>query len=102
MSWPCKRSWADCVPPDRRLERQAALRATVKAEGLDRLLVTHLSNIRYLTGFTGSAALLLVRDDATILISDFRYAAQAPAEVGAAAVVEIDQRSVWAPRVPVS
>jgi Xaa-Pro aminopeptidase len=83
------------VPPDRRLERQAALRATLKAEGLDGLLVTHLPNIRYLTGFTGSAALLLVRGDETILISDFRYAAQTPVEVGPAAVVEIDQRSVW-------
>jgi Xaa-Pro aminopeptidase len=62
---------------------------------LDGLLVTHLPNIRYLTGFTGSAALLLVRSDATVLISDFRYAAQAPAEVGSVAVVEIDQRSVW-------
>jgi Xaa-Pro aminopeptidase len=64
-------------------------------EGVDALLVTHLPNIRYLTGFTGSAAVLLVRDDATILISDFRYASQAPAEVGAATTVEIDQRSVW-------
>jgi Xaa-Pro aminopeptidase len=62
---------------------------------LDGLLVTHLPNIRYLTGFTGSAALLLVRSDATVLISDFRYAAQAPAEVGSVAAVEIDQRSVW-------
>ena len=62
---------------------------------MDRLLVTHLPNIRYLTGFTGSAALLLVRSDATVLISDFRYAAQAPAEVGSVAAVEIDQRSVW-------
>ena len=65
------------------------------AEGLDGLLVTHLPNIRYLTGFTGSAAVLLVREDTTILISDFRYASQAPLEVGAAATVEIDQRSVW-------
>jgi Xaa-Pro aminopeptidase len=62
---------------------------------LDGLLVTHVPNIRYLTGFTGSAALLLVRNDATILISDFRYASQAPVEVGPAATVEIDQRSVW-------
>ena len=83
------------MPPDRRSERQAALRVALGAEGLDGLLVTHLPNIRYLTGFTGSAALLLVREDATILISDFRYAAQAPLEVGAAATVEIDQRSVW-------
>jgi len=83
------------VPPDRRAERQVALRVAAEAEGLDGLLVTHLPNIRYLTGFTGSAALLLIRTDATILISDFRYAAQAPSEIGAAAVVEIDQRSVW-------
>lgn len=83
------------MPPERRAERQAALRTALGAEGLDRLLVTHLPNIRYLTGFTGSAALLLVRSDATVLISDFRYAAQAPAEVGSVAAVEIDQRSVW-------
>jgi Xaa-Pro aminopeptidase len=67
----------------------------LEAGGLEGLLVTHLPNIRYLTGFTGSAALLLIRADATILISDFRYAAQAPGEVGITATVEIDQRSVW-------
>jgi Xaa-Pro aminopeptidase len=83
------------VPSDRRPERQAALRGALEVEGLDGLLVTHLPNIRYLTGFTGSAALLLVRQDATILISDFRYAVQAPVEIGSAAVVEIDQRNVW-------
>jgi Xaa-Pro aminopeptidase len=83
------------VPPDRRSERQAALRVTLEEKGLDGLLVTHLPNIRYLTGFTGSAALLLLRADATTLISDFRYAVQAPAEAGPAAAVEIDQRNVW-------
>jgi len=83
------------VPPDRRAERQAALRQAIGGEGLDALLVTHLPNIRYLTGFSGSAAVLLVREDTTVLISDFRYAEQAPAEVGGAAIVEIDQRSVW-------
>ncbi len=83
------------MPPDRRAERQAALRQAIGGEGLDALLVTHLPNIRYLTGFSGSAAVLLVREDTTVLITDFRYAEQAPAEVGAAATVEIDQRSVW-------
>jgi Xaa-Pro aminopeptidase len=83
------------VPPDRRGERQAALRKSLEAEGLDALLVTHLSNIRYLTGFSGSAALLLVGGDATTLITDFRYAVQAPDEAGGAATVEIDQKSVW-------
>jgi Xaa-Pro aminopeptidase len=83
------------VPPDRRSERQTALRGALEADGLDALLVTHLPNIRYLTGFTGSAALLLVGPDATTLITDFRYAVQAPNEAGSAAVVEIDQKSVW-------
>jgi Xaa-Pro aminopeptidase len=83
------------VPPDRRSERQAALRGALEADGLDALLVTHLPNIRYLTGFTGSAGLLLVQPDATTLITDFRYAVQAPNEAGSAAVVEIDQKNVW-------
>jgi Xaa-Pro aminopeptidase len=83
------------VPPDRRGERQAALRVALEGEGLDALLVTHLPNIRYLTGFSGSAALLLIRPDTTTLITDFRYAVQAPSEAGEAAVVEIDQQSVW-------
>jgi Xaa-Pro aminopeptidase len=83
------------VPPDRRADRQAALRAGLAAEGLDALLVTHLPNVRYLTGFTGSAALLVVHAQATVLVTDFRYAVQAPAEAGQAAVVEVDQKSVW-------
>jgi Xaa-Pro aminopeptidase len=83
------------VRPDFRRERQDALRTALVREGLDALLVTHLANIRYLTGFTGSAGLLLVRADDTILITDFRYASQAPQEAGTVASVEIDQTSVW-------
>jgi Xaa-Pro aminopeptidase len=83
------------VPADRRGERQAALRAALAEEGLDALLVTHLPNIRYLTGFTGSAALLLIGAETATLVTDFRYAVQAPREVDSAAAVEIDQKSVW-------
>jgi Xaa-Pro aminopeptidase len=83
------------VAADRRAERQGALRTALAAEGLDGLLVTHLPNIRYLTGFTGSAALLLVHAQTTVLVTDFRYAVQAPAEAGDAAAVEVDQSSVW-------
>ena len=83
------------MPPDRRGDRQSALRRALEADGLEALLVTHLPNIRYLTGFSGSAALLLVRHDATTLITDFRYAVQAPNEAGASATVEVDQKSVW-------
>jgi Xaa-Pro aminopeptidase len=83
------------VPPDFRRERQDALRLALAREGLDALLVTHLANIRYLTGFTGSAGLLLVRPDDAVLITDFRYATQASQEAGSSASVEIDASSVW-------
>lgn len=83
------------MPADRRADRQAALRSGLATEGLDALLVTHLPNIRYLTGFTGSAALLVVHREATVLVTDFRYAVQAPAEAGPVATVEVDQKSVW-------
>lgn len=80
---------------DRRAERQAAVRAVLERDGLDALLVTHLPNIRYLTGFTGTAGLLLIRPADATLVTDFRYAAQAPAEAGNSVSVEIDQKSVW-------
>jgi Xaa-Pro aminopeptidase len=80
---------------DRRAERQAALRKLFAASGLDAVLIQHLPNIRYLTGFTGSSGLLLVRPDDGVLISDFRYEVQAQQEVGNAARVEIDAVSIW-------
>ena len=81
---------------DRRAERQGALRALLEREGLGGLLVQHLPNVRYLTGFSGTAALLLVRRlGDPVLITDFRYATQAPQEVGDSAIVEIDQVNAW-------
>jgi Xaa-Pro aminopeptidase len=83
------------VAPDRRSDRQDAARAAFDAAELDALLVTHLPNVRYLTGFTGTAALLLLTRDRAVLVSDFRYEAQAAQEVGNSATVEIDRQSVW-------
>jgi Xaa-Pro aminopeptidase len=37
----------------------------------------------------------VVHAQATVLVTDFRYAVQAPAEAGDAATVEVDQKSVW-------
>jgi Xaa-Pro aminopeptidase len=64
--------------------RRAALRALLPAAGVDALLVTDLVNIRYLTGFTGSNAALLVHaddDSRSRLCTDGRYRVQAAAEV---------------------
>lgn len=67
-----------------RAARREALRQRLRATDLDALLVTDLTNIRYLTGFTGSNAALLVaasHDDASLLGTDSRYAIQADDEV---------------------
>jgi Xaa-Pro aminopeptidase len=64
--------------------RRAALRALLSGAGVDALLVTDLVNVRYLTGFTGSNAALLVHidgDGASRFCTDGRYRAQAAAEV---------------------
>ncbi len=80
---------------DRRATRQDALRDRLAGAGLAGLVVQSMPNIRYLTGFTGSSGVLLIRAQDAILVTDFRYAAQAPAEVRNAARVEIDQANIW-------
>lgn len=67
--------------------RSARLRSSLAPAGCDALLVTHLTNIRYLTGFTGSAAILVVDEDGLALVTDGRYEEQASAELDAAGVV---------------
>jgi Xaa-Pro aminopeptidase len=73
----------------------AALRGRLADAGLDGLVITHLANVRYLTGFTGSAGVALVFPEEIVLVSDFRYATQAPAEVVEGTQVEIVERDVW-------
>ncbi|MEO5824740.1 MAG: aminopeptidase P family protein [Gemmatimonadales bacterium] len=80
---------------ERRLDRQASVRAALAGEDVPTLLVTHLPNVRWLTGFTGSAGLLLVTPSRTVLITDFRYASQAPQEASAVAEVVIDRSNLW-------
>lgn len=84
------------MPADRRPERIAALHTRLDSAGVDALLVTALPNIRYLTGFTGTAGLLLLRPpEAPVLVVDFRYAVQGAAEVGGVAELAVDRTSVW-------
>ncbi len=52
----------------------------------DALLVTSLTNIRYLTGFSGSAGQLFVVSDDVVLVTDGRYGQQADAQLAAAGV----------------
>ena len=67
--------------------RLRRLQAALPESKLDFLLVTHLANVRYLSGFTGSAAALLVGERGATLFTDGRYIAQAREEVGNARIV---------------
>jgi Xaa-Pro aminopeptidase len=52
-----------------------------KSERLDALLITGPANVRYLSGYTGSNALVLATPDSGVLFTDPRYAIQASREV---------------------
>jgi len=65
----------------------AARADRVRAElPADALLVTKLVNVRWLTGFTGSAGWVLLRPDRVALVTDGRYRTQAAEQLGGAGV----------------
>lgn len=71
-------------------ERRRRLRARLASAGFDAFLVTSMANVRYLTGFTGSAGALVVSvEGADLLVTDGRYDRQAKAEVSEGVDVEI-------------
>ena len=71
--------------------RSRALKAASNA-GADALLLTHGADLRYLSGFTGSAGALAVVRGRSRLFTDGRYREQAKAEVDGVAV-SIESRS---------
>ena len=80
---------------DRRRDRLAALGARLGAEKIDALLLTSLPNIKYLTGFSGTSALVVATASELRLITDFRYETQVADEVGDLAQVRIEGISLW-------
>ncbi|MEY2406411.1 MAG: hypothetical protein QOG39_1327 [Acidimicrobiaceae bacterium] len=74
------------LPPMQVAARAARVRDELDGAGCDALLVTKLVNIRYLTGFTGSAAMVLVTPESLLLVTDGRYRDQATEQLQAAGV----------------
>lgn len=70
-----------------KLNRIDALRNILHAKKIDAFLTTHLPNVRYLTGFSGSNALLLVTQRRSFFLTDFRYKEQVTEEVSGAEIV---------------
>ena len=67
--------------------RQDKLRDELSKHDLDGMLVTNMVHIRYLCGFTGSSATLLVTQEGTTFISDGRYVFQSENEVKSAEIL---------------
>jgi Xaa-Pro aminopeptidase len=64
------------------LTRGERLAKLVTERELDQLFVSDLTNVRYLTGFTGTNGACLVGGDELIFFTDFRYTERAAHEVG--------------------
>ena len=62
-------------------DRQEKLKNVIAEIGLDGLLITNLTNIRYICGFTGSAGTCLVTTSGQSFITDGRYIEQSKEQV---------------------
>jgi len=70
-------------------QRLDRVRADLAELGLHGLLVSHLPNIRYLTGFTGSNGWLALGASQAIFITDGRYEQQAEEELAGDAGIDL-------------
>ena len=77
-----------------------------RSAGVNALLITHLPDVRYLCGFTGSNAALVLAGGRTVLFTDGRYTTQAKAEAAGTRVVIAKKTAViaaceWLAETPV-
>lgn len=68
--------------------RIGRLRAAMAAAGTEALLVSALANVRYCTGFTGSAGLLVVEAERATLLTDGRYRTQVVEQLAVAGLAD--------------
>jgi Xaa-Pro aminopeptidase len=73
-------------PPIRYSTRADRVRAHLDAHGAEALAVTDLTNVRWLTGFTGSNASVALLPDRLVLVTDGRYRDRAADELADAGV----------------
>lgn len=59
----------------------SGIRNQFTEKGIDGILISRLENVRYLTGFTGSAGVVLITEEDAIFMSDFRYKDQAHEQI---------------------
>lgn len=74
--------------------RLRAVRTSMEKDGVGALLVTHLPDVRWLCGFSGSNAALAVTGKTAVLFTDGRYTVQAKQETRGARVVIAKQSAL--------
>jgi Xaa-Pro aminopeptidase len=77
-------------------QREKSAFAAAKAMGVEALLVTHLPDVRWLCGFTGSNAALVLTASRSILFTDGRYTTQARAQTSGTKVVIVPKAAAAA------
>ena len=70
------------------------LRRKLQKHQIEALWVTHLPDVRYLSGYSGSSAVLVVTQRKAALFTDGRYTLQAKEEVKGASVVIAEKSSM--------
>ena len=63
------------------MNRLKAIASALASKGIDGILISDIRNIRYLSGFTGSSACLVLTGRERVIVTDFRYKEQAGREV---------------------
>ena len=75
--------------------RLDALRRKLAAAKYDALVISDLTNIRYLCGFTGSSGMIAITANAAYFITDFRYQSQAAEQVDPRYQTAIAAKGLW-------
>lgn len=73
-------------------KRQQSVFEIINSNQLDGILFTHLENIRYLSGFTGSDGVLLFSGKEAFFLTDSRYWTQAEEEVKQSRIVHYKKK----------
>lgn len=74
------------------MNRIKELSNVLKAKNINALIVTKLPNVRYLSGFSGSAGFLIISPKKNYFVSDFRYKIQSSNEVNRNFEIRIDKQ----------
>ncbi|WNS74713.1 Xaa-Pro peptidase family protein [Bacillus sp. DTU_2020_1000418_1_SI_GHA_SEK_038] len=75
------------------MKRLEKLREMFDSFGIDAMLITNDQNRRYMTGFTGSAGLVLITKEEALLVVDFRYVEQANEQAKDFSIIQVSTKA---------